>query len=90
MLFLCIRTLSLCEHLVGLLYFMIYILTISLYNLFPMFHFIVLNIIYTCVCARLVDIIICVLFVEREQFIGCDNFLSNLIAVLFCNKIILN
>ena len=34
-------------------------------NLFPMFHYIVLNIIYSCVCARFVDIIICVLFAGR-------------------------
>jgi hypothetical protein len=38
---------------------------------------IVLNIIYICVCVIFVDIIICVLFVERGQSISCDNFLSN-------------
>jgi hypothetical protein len=32
-------------------------------NLFPMFHYIVLNIIYIYVCARFFDIIICVLLV---------------------------
>ena len=47
-----------------------------------MFHYIVLNIIYICVCAIFVDIIICVLFVERGQSISCDNFLSNPNAVL--------
>jgi hypothetical protein len=52
-------------------------------NLFPMFHYIVLNIIYIRVCAIFVDIIICVLFVGRWQSISCDNFLSNPIAVLF-------
>jgi hypothetical protein len=36
-------------------------------NLFPMFHYIVLNIIYICVCAIFVDIIICVLFEGRGQ-----------------------
>ena len=51
-----------------------------------MFHYIVLNIIYICVCAIFVDIIICVLFVGRGQSISCDNFLSNLIAVLFARK----
>jgi hypothetical protein len=55
-------------------------------NLFPMFHYIVLNIIYICVYAIFVDIIICVLFVGRGQSISCDNFLSNLIAVLFAIK----
>ena len=55
-------------------------------NLFPMFHYIVLNIIYICVCAIFVDIIICVLFVGRVQSISCDNFLSNPIAVLFAIK----
>jgi hypothetical protein len=55
-------------------------------NLFPMFHYIVLNIIYICVCAIFVDIIICVLFVRRGQSISCDNFLSNPIAVLFAIK----
>ena len=55
-------------------------------NLFPMFHYIVLNIIYICVCAIFVDIIICVLFVGRGQSISCDNFLSNPIAVLFAIK----
>jgi hypothetical protein len=53
-------------------------------NLFPMFHYIVLNIIYICVCDIFVDIIICVLFVGKGQPISCDNFLSNHpIAVLF-------
>ena len=56
-------------------------------NLFPMFHYIVLNIIYICVCAIFVDIIICVLFVWRGQSINCDNFLSNPIAVLFAIKL---
>ena len=51
-------------------------------NLFPMFHYIVLNIIYICVCAIFVDIIICVLFVGRGQSISCDNFLSNPIAII--------
>jgi hypothetical protein len=51
-----------------------------------MFHYIVLNIIYICVCAKFVVIIICVLFVGRWQSISCDNFLSNLIAVLFVRK----
>ena len=51
-----------------------------------MFHYIVLNIIYICVCTRFVDIIKCVLFVGREQAISCDNFLSNPIAVLFAIK----
>ena len=47
-------------------------------NLFPMFHYIVLNIIYNVyVGARFVDSIICVLLV---------NFLSNSIAVLFAIK----
>ena len=55
-------------------------------NLFPMFHYIVLNIIYICVCAIFVDIIICVLVVGRGQSISCDNFLSNPIAVLFAIK----
>jgi hypothetical protein len=55
-------------------------------NLFPMFHYIVLNIIYMCVCAICFDIIICVLFVGRGQSISCDNFLSNPIAVLFAIK----
>ena len=55
-------------------------------NLFPMFHYIVLNIIYICVCAIFVDIIIYVLFVWRGQSINCDNFLSNPIAVLFAIK----
>jgi hypothetical protein len=50
-------------------------------NLFPMFYYIVLNIIYIFVCAIFVDIIICVLFVGRGQSISCDNFLSNPIAV---------
>jgi hypothetical protein len=40
-----------------------------------MFHYIVLNIIYICVCVIFVDIIICVLFVGREQSISCDNSL---------------
>jgi hypothetical protein len=51
-----------------------------------MFHYIVLNIIYICVCAIFVDIIICVIFVRRGQSISCDNFLSNPIAVLFAIK----
>jgi hypothetical protein len=55
-------------------------------NLFPMFHYIVQNIIYICVCAIFVDIIICVLFVGREQPISCDSFLSNPIADLFAIK----
>jgi hypothetical protein len=55
-------------------------------NLFPMFHYIVLDIIHICVCAIFVDIIICVLFVGRGQSISCDNFLSNPIAVLFAIK----
>ena len=55
-------------------------------NLFPMFHYIVLNIIYICVCAIFVDITICVLFVGRRQSISCDNFLSNPNAVLFAIK----
>ena len=55
-------------------------------NLFPMFHYIVLNIIYICVCAIFVDIIKYVLFVGRGQSISCDNFLSNPIAVLFAIK----
>jgi hypothetical protein len=37
-------------------------------NLFLMFHYIVLNIIYICVCAIFVDIIICVLFVGRFSY----------------------
>jgi hypothetical protein len=37
-------------------------------------------------CAIFADIIICVLFVGRGQFISCDNFLSNPIAVLFAMK----
>ena len=45
-------------------------------NLFPMFHYIVLNIIYICVCDIFVDIIICVLFVGKGQPISCDKFLS--------------
>jgi len=36
------------------------ILSTSTSILFPMFHYIVLNITYICVCARFVDIIICV------------------------------
>jgi hypothetical protein len=55
-------------------------------NLFPMFHYIVFYIIYIYVCARFVDIIICVLLVGRGQYISCDNFLSNPIAVLFAIK----
>jgi len=55
-------------------------------NSFPMFHYIVLNIIYICICTRFVDIIKCVLFVGRGQSISCDNFLSNPIAVLFAIK----
>jgi hypothetical protein len=55
-------------------------------NLFPMFRYMVLNIIYIFVCAIFVDIIICVLFVGRGQSISCDNFLSNPIAVLFAIK----
>jgi hypothetical protein len=55
-------------------------------NLFPMFHYIVLHIIYICVCAIFVDIIICVLFVWRGQSMSCDNVLSNPIAVLFAIK----
>jgi phage gp37-like protein len=51
-----------------------------------MFHYIVLNIIYVYVCARFVDIIICVLLVGRRQSISCENVLSNLIAVLFAIK----
>jgi hypothetical protein len=43
-------------------------------------------IIYIYVCARFVDIIICVLLVRRGQYISCDNFLSILIAVLFAIK----
>jgi hypothetical protein len=35
--------------------------------IFPKFHYIVLNIIYICVCAIFVDIILCVLFVGRGQ-----------------------
>ena len=54
-------------------------------NLFAMFHYIVLNIIYICVCAIFVDIIV-YYFVGREQSISCDNFLSNPIAVLFAIK----
>jgi hypothetical protein len=54
-------------------------------NIFPMFHYIVLNIVYIYVCARFVDIIICVLLVGRGQSISCDNFLSNPVgfSVLF-------
>jgi hypothetical protein len=56
-------------------------------NLFPMFHYIVsVNIIYMYVCARFVDIIICVLLVGRGQSISCENVLSNPIAVLFAIK----
>jgi hypothetical protein len=47
-----------------------------------MFHYIVLNIIYICVCAIFVDIIICVLFVGRGQSISCDN-LSQAYYILF-------
>jgi hypothetical protein len=54
--------------------------------LFHMFQCIVLNIIYICVCARFVDIIICVLLVGRGQSISCDNFLCNPIAVVFAIK----
>ena len=53
----------------------------SFINLFPMCHNIVLNIIYICVCAIFVDIIIFVLFVGRGQSISCDNVLSNPFAV---------
>ena len=64
-----------------------HLVTVYIYiNLFPMFHYIVLNIIYICVCAIFVDMIICVLFVGRGQSISCDNFLSNPIAVLFAIK----
>ena len=52
-----------------------------------MFRYIVLNIIYNFVCAIFVDIIICVLFVGRGQSTGCDNFLSNPIAVLYAIKL---
>jgi hypothetical protein len=45
-----------------------------------------LNIIYICVCAIFVDIIICVFFVGRGQSISCDNFLFNPIADLFAIK----
>jgi hypothetical protein len=55
-------------------------------KLFPMFHYIVLNIIYICVCAIFVDIFIRVLFVRRGQSMSCDKFLSNPIAVLFAIK----
>ena len=55
-------------------------------NLFPIFHYIVLNIIYIYVCARFLDIIICVLLVVRGQSISCDNFFSNPIADLFAIK----
>jgi hypothetical protein len=55
-------------------------------NVFPMFHYIVFYIIYIYVCARFVDIIICVLLVRRGQYISCDNFLSIPIAVLFAIK----
>jgi hypothetical protein len=51
-----------------------------------MFHYIVFYIIYIYVCARFVDIIICVLLVRRGQYISCDNFLSIPIAVLFAIK----
>ena len=48
-----------------------------------MFHYIVVNIIYICICAKFVDIIICVLFVGRGQSIGFDYVLFHPIAVLF-------
>ena len=57
-------------------FFFVHLVYITI-NLFPMFLYIVLNIIYICVCAIFVDIIICVLFVGRGQSISCDNFLSN-------------
>ena len=55
--------------------------------LFPLFHYIVLNIIDISVSAIFVHIIICVLFVGREQSINCDNFLSEPIAVLFAIRL---
>jgi hypothetical protein len=39
--------------------------------IFPKFHYIVLNIIYICVCAIFVDIILCVLFVGKLVFVAC-------------------
>ena len=56
-------------------------------NLFPMFHYIVLNIIYIYVCARFVDII-CVLLVERGQFISCDIIWVQSYCCFNCYKII--
>jgi hypothetical protein len=73
------------KYLHGVGSFSVHLVFINI-NLFPTFHYIVLNSIYICVCAIFVDIIICVLFVGRGQSISCDNFLFNPIAVLFAIK----
>ena len=77
------------HHLVMLCYksVVVHLVYINI-NLFPMFHYIVLNIIYICVCAGFFwHYYMCIICKERTvQSISCDNFLSNPIAVLFAIK----
>ena len=59
-------------------------------NLFPKFYYILLNIIYICLCVWFVDNIICALFVWREQVHKLWYFLFNPTSCYICNTIILN
>jgi len=59
-------------------------------NLFPMFHYIVLNIIYICLCAWFVVIIYVYYLYGEDKSKSCDNFLFNPTSFFICNEIILN